>query len=78
VSRDAFEAAAAIFSLIATCRMHGVEPQQYFDELMLVLPYWPRDRHLELAPQNWAATRARLAPAELDKPVSRITVPLPV
>jgi transposase len=71
------ESAAAIFSLIATCRMHGVEPQQYLDELMRVLPYWPRDRHLELAPQNWAATRARLAPAELDKPVSRITVPLP-
>jgi len=46
------EGAAAIFSLIATCRMHGVEPQQYFDELMWVLPYWPRDRHLELAPQN--------------------------
>jgi len=71
------ESAAAIFSLIATCRMHAVEPQQYLDELMRVLPYWPRDRHLELAPQNWVATRARLAPAELAKPISRITVPLP-
>jgi len=44
------ESAAAIFSLIATCRLHGVEPRQYLDELMRVLPYWPSDRYLELAP----------------------------
>lgn len=69
------EGAAAIFSLIATCRLHRIDPQQYLDELMRVLPYWPRDRHLELAPQHWVATRARLEAAELDKPISRITVP---
>lgn len=69
------EGAAAIFSLIATCRLHRIEPQQYLDELMRVLPYWPQGRYLELAPQHWLATRARLLPAELDKPISRITVP---
>ncbi len=69
------EGAAAIFSLIATCRLHRIDPQQYLDELMRVLPFWPKDRHLELAPQHWAATRARLNQAELDKPISRITVP---
>jgi len=72
------EGAAAIFSLIATCRLHRIEPQQYLDELMRVLPYWPHDRYLELAPQNWATTRARLDPAEMDRPISRITVPLAV
>jgi hypothetical protein len=30
------EGAAAILSLIATCRLHGVEPRQYLDELMRV------------------------------------------
>jgi len=69
------EGAAAIFGLIATCRLHRIEPQQYLDELMRVLPYWPQGRYLELAPQNWATTRARLDPAELDRPISRITVP---
>jgi len=54
------EGAAAIFGLIATCRLHRIEPQQYLDELMRVLPYWPQGRYLELAPQNWATTRARL------------------
>jgi hypothetical protein len=67
--------ATAIFSLIATRRLHGVEPRQYLDELMRVLPYWPSARYLELAPQNWTATRARLDPAELDKLVCAITVP---
>jgi hypothetical protein len=72
------EAAAAIFSLIATCRLHRIDPQQYLDELMRVLPYWPKDRYLELAPQHWTATRARFDPTELDKLISRITVPPPL
>ena len=31
-----------------------------------VLPHWPSERFIELAPQNWAVTRARLSAAELD------------
>ena len=56
------EAAAAIFSIIATCRLHGIDPFVYLDEVLRVLPYWPHDRYLELAPQHWLATRARLDP----------------
>ena len=69
------EAAAAIFSLIATCRLHGLDTFAYFDEVLRVLPYWPRDRYLELAPQNWLATRARLDPKQLEPPLSHVTVP---
>jgi transposase len=69
------EAAAATFSIIATCRLHGIDPFLYFDEVLRVLPYWPQDRYLELAPQHWLATRARLDPAELERPLSQITVP---
>jgi transposase len=47
------------------------------NELMRVLPYSPKERYLELAPQHWAATRARLLPDELDKPISHITAPPP-
>lgn len=32
------EAAAAIFSIIATCRLHGIDPFVYFDEVLRVLP----------------------------------------
>jgi transposase len=71
------EAAAAIFSVIATCRLHAIDPFVYFDEVLRVLAYWPHDRYLELAPQHWLATRAKFEPAELDLPLSRITVPAP-
>lgn len=72
------ESAAALFTLIATCRLHRVEPVQYLDEVMRVLPYWPRERYLELAPHHWVATRAKLDPGELAKPVAHITVPVAV
>jgi transposase len=69
------EAAAAIFSIIATCRLHRLDPWKYLDEVLRVLPYWPKERHLELAPKFWTATRASLDAAELTAPVGVITVP---
>ena len=69
------QAAAAIFSLIASCRLHSLDPEKYLEEVMRVLPHWPGSRHLELAPNNWARTRAKLLPAELDAPFGAFTIP---
>jgi len=69
------ESAAAIFTVVATCRLHSLDPQQYLDEVLRVLPFWPRDRYLELAPNNWTATRAKLVPEELDAPLCAFTIP---
>ena len=69
------EAAAAIFSVIASCRLQRLDPWTYLDEVLRVLPYWPKERHLELAPKYWPATRARLNAAELDAPIGVISVP---
>ena len=69
------EAAAAIFTVIASCRLHGLDPFQYLEEILRVLPYWPRDRYLELAPKYWRATRGRLRPEELATPISAFEVP---
>jgi transposase len=69
------ESAAAIFSLIASCRLHRIDAEQYLDELLRVLPYWPSTRYLELAPKFWPATRAKLRPEELDAPLCPFTVP---
>ena len=69
------ENAAAIFTIIATCRLHSIDPQQYLDEVLRVLPSWPRERYLELAPHNWTATRAKLNPNELDAPLCSFTIP---
>jgi transposase len=69
------EAAAAIFSVIASCRLHGLDPYQYLEEILRVLPYWPRDRYLELAPRYWHATRGRLRPEEIAGPLSGFEIP---
>lgn len=74
-SDDHAEAAANLFSLIASCQLHGIEPEQYLAELIHIMPQWPRDRYLELAPAYWTETRARLVPAELAREVGPITVP---
>jgi transposase len=69
------EAAAAIFSVIASCRLHGIDPFHYLEEILRVLPYWPHERYLELAPKYWRATRGRLSPDELEMPISAFEVP---
>jgi hypothetical protein len=69
------ESAAALFSIIASCRLHRLDPERYLDEVLRLLPYWPQQRYLELAPKYWAATRAKLNPAELERHVGTFTIP---
>jgi len=42
-----------------------------------VLPFWPRDRYIELAPRYWRITRARLDPEELELEIGWLTIPEP-
>jgi transposase len=77
-SDDHAQAAANLFSLIASCQLHGIEPEQYLAELIHVMPYWSRTRYLELAPANWRQTRERLVADELLSEIGPITVPPPL
>jgi transposase len=74
-SDDHAQAAANLFSLVASCKLHGLDPELYLAELIRVMPYWPRQRYLELCPRYWLATRARFDPRELELPIGHITVP---
>ncbi len=74
-SDDTAEAAANLYSLIASCKLHSLDPERYVAEMIRVMPYWPRDRFLELAPAYWAQTRARLDPLELEAELGFVTVP---
>jgi transposase len=67
--------AGHLFSLIASARLHRLDPEEYLRDLFRVLGQWPRDRYLELAPKYWAATRARLDPIELANEVGPLTIP---
>lgn len=51
-------------SLIASCQMHGIEPWAYLRDVLTLLPSWPQQRVLELAPKNWRATLATTAVQE--------------
>jgi len=69
------ESAGHLLSLIASCRLHDLDPVAYLRDVIRVLAHWPRERYLELAPKYWPATRARLDVAELAKEIGPLTVP---
>ena len=49
---------AVIASLVETCKLHGVDPQAYFaDVLTKLVNLWPASRLDELMPWAWAASR---------------------
>jgi transposase len=49
---------ACLASLVETCKLHGVDPQAYFaDVLTKLVNLWPESRLDELMPWAWAASR---------------------
>ena len=58
VGSDDGGAVNALFtSLLASCRLCGVEPWAYLRDIFCLLPRWPEHRLLELAPFFWNTTR---------------------
>ena len=58
-SDDGAEWNVICVSLIASCQLHDIEPEQYLREVLTLLPGWKRSAALELSPKHWKATRAR-------------------
>lgn len=58
-SDDGARVNAVFTSLLASCRMSGVEPWSYMRDLLCLLPRWPKHRLLDLAPVHWSATAER-------------------
>jgi hypothetical protein len=58
-SEDGAEINTIFVSLLASCRMHRIEPLGYMRDLLCLLPRWPRHRVLDLAPVNWTQTVAQ-------------------
>ena len=76
-SDDHAQAAGNLLTLVASARLHKLDPEVYLRDLFRVLPHWPNGRFLELCPRDWAATRARLDPAQLDQELGRLDIPPP-
>lgn len=76
-SDDHAQSTGNLLTLIASARLHRLDSERYLRDLFRVLPHWPRDRYLELAPRYWAATRARLDPVQLERELGPLVVPRP-
>jgi len=74
-SDDHATSAGHLLSLIASARLHRLDPETYLRDLFRVLGHWPKDRYIELAPKYWAATRVRLNSVELEFEIGTLTIP---
>ena len=79
-SDDGGDVNTVFVSLLASCRMHEIEPLAYMRDLLCLLPRWPRHRVLELAPAYWSKTlEQRETQEKLDANVfRRVVLGLPV
>ena len=57
------ERAAVMYSLIATAKLNGIDPQAWLADVLARLPDHPAKRIGELLPWNWRAARPSLATA---------------
>ena len=63
-SKAGGERAAAIYSVIETAKLNGVEPQTYIaDVIEKVVSGWPASRWDEFIPWNWTAQSAPVSMA---------------
>ena len=76
-SDDHAVSTANLLSMIATAKLHDLDPEEYLRDIFRVLPHWPEGRYLELAPKCWPATRAQLDPVELDLERGPLAIPEP-
>lgn len=74
-SDDHAKSTAALFSIVASARLHGIEPEDYLRCLIRLVPLWPPERMLELAPLFWARTRERLDAEQLEVHLGPVTIP---
>ena len=58
-SDEGGQANATFVSLIASCRLHGLDPAEYLRDVLCLLPGWNQQRVLELSPLHWRETAAR-------------------
>jgi hypothetical protein len=75
-SDESAEWTCTLVSLVASCQLHGLDPEAYLRDLFRVLPTWPKTRMLELAPAHWTVTRSRLDESELRRPLGPLAIPV--
>jgi transposase len=54
--------AAILYSLVATCKGHRIDPWANLDDVLARIPTHPDRRRAELLPRNWPPTPAAAQP----------------
>ena len=57
------EVAAGLYSLMMSCKLAGVAPDEYLEDVLQQISTTPMDRITELTPWGWKARRAAEAAA---------------
>ena len=55
------ERAAVIYSFVATCKIHDVDPFEYLRDVLQRIPTCPSEDLAALLPVNWKAARTQAA-----------------
>jgi hypothetical protein len=61
-AEEAGQRNAIIYTLIANCRLHQVEPFAYLKDVLTRLPSATNHQLADLTPQNWKAARQKILP----------------
>jgi len=54
--------AAILYSLVATCKAHGIDPWAYLRDVLERIPTHPNRRRAELLPRHWKAAQTATQP----------------
>lgn len=60
-AEEAGQRNAIVYTLIANCRLHGVEPYEYLKDVLTRLPSATNKQLPDLTPKNWKAARQKTA-----------------
>ena len=68
VTKVAGKRFAVLYSLIATCEKHGVNPVRYFTDVLIRIQDHPKSRVAELLPDRWKVSFGRAADEAVPDP----------
>jgi hypothetical protein len=70
-SAEAGQRSPVIYTLIANCRLHGVEPYAYLKDVLERLPRTTNQQVAQLTPRNWKQSRTQTVRPTGRSPASR-------
>lgn len=51
-------------SLISSCKLHGINPYDYLEQMLRLARHWPTEKMLALSPKYWQGTVQQLTPRQ--------------